>query len=105
MINAANAQHGKKYDDWIEITGLSYQTLRGICYVAENIPLLRRRNKLDFSAHREIAPIKDETKREKILDLAEKRAFTLRGLANPKPQFSRWREIGNFAATRKTRLL
>lgn len=72
MINAANAQHGKKYDDWIEITGLSYGTLANICSVCNNVEISRRRESLDFSTHAEVASIKDETKREKILDLAEK---------------------------------
>jgi len=44
-----------KYDEWLVITGMSYQTLRDIASVAKNIPLSARGDNLDFTHHRMIA--------------------------------------------------
>lgn len=47
----------QRYREAIALTGLSYQTLRNYAWVATRFPLYRRREKLSFGHHAELAAL------------------------------------------------
>lgn len=57
------AKWGERYDLAMEVTGLSYSTLRDCKWVAEHVHLSRRRDILTWSHHREVAklPAREQT--------------------------------------------
>ncbi len=55
-LNYGEAKWGEMYEQAIEATGFDYQTLRDDKYVASRVELSRRRDKLSFGHHREVAP-------------------------------------------------
>src|SRR5579863_2157451 len=58
-LNYGEKTYGKvQYEQAIQQTGLDYQTLRTYKYVASNVPLLLRSNKLSYYHHREVANMK-----------------------------------------------
>jgi hypothetical protein len=81
LINYAEHEHGSKYDEWLELTGMSYQTLRDIASVARNIPLSSRNDNLDFTHHKIIAAkVKTEDNRRKWINIASARGLSSREL-------------------------
>lgn len=60
-----------------ERLGVNYENARVCGHVSEQIRLLRRRNNLSFSHHREVCPIDDKTMQDKFLDWAEKEKATV----------------------------
>lgn len=62
-----------------DATGLSYQALADIAWVGRQIPLSRRREKLSFTAHREVAGLPPRA-REELLDRAEAEGLRSRDL-------------------------
>ena len=48
---------GETYDEAMTLFGCECQTLRDACYVSRNVQLSRRRDKLSFSHHREVAKL------------------------------------------------
>uniref|UniRef100_A0A7C4TW48 Uncharacterized protein n=1 Tax=Caldisericum exile TaxID=693075 RepID=A0A7C4TW48_9BACT len=62
---------GEKYTQAIEETGLDYGTLANYVYVCRSIEFSRRREKLSFSVHAEVAPLPID-KQDELLDRAEK---------------------------------
>jgi len=68
---------GKTYDDAMEITGLSYQTLVNAINVCRRIEFNRRRLNLSFKHHAEVAslPMGDQ---DKLLDAAESGKWSTR---------------------------
>ncbi len=53
-----------KYADALEVTGLEYDTLRAIAWVARHVAVPQRRPELTFQHHREVAglPVKEQKK-------------------------------------------
>lgn len=47
--------YGRRYKEAAEITGLDYQTLRNYAWVSSRLPMSRRRDKLSFQHHAEVA--------------------------------------------------
>jgi|AntRauMFilla1563_2_1112583.scaffolds.fasta_scaffold00470_6 hypothetical protein len=54
LINFAEHEFGSKYDEWMQLTGMTYQTLADISYVARNLPISLRNENLDYTQHRMI---------------------------------------------------
>jgi hypothetical protein len=81
LINFAEHEHGSKYNDWIVLTGMSYQSLRDIASVAKNIPLSLRNDDLDFTHHKIIAAkVKTEDDRRDWINTASARGLSSREL-------------------------
>ena len=49
--------YGKRYEDALKAAPLSYQTLRNYAWVARRFPVSRRRDKLSFQHHAEVAAL------------------------------------------------
>ncbi|GAA1335439.1 LmbU family transcriptional regulator [Saccharothrix algeriensis] len=52
--------YGDRYEQAIARTSLDYQTLRNYAWIAKKFPLSRRRDKLSFGHHTEVAALTDE---------------------------------------------
>lgn len=50
-------EYGKKYEEALAVTGLSYQALDDIAWVCKKVDLSRRRDNLSFTHHREVAAL------------------------------------------------
>ena len=70
LLYGQNKKWGEKYDRAIEATGYDYGTLRNAKSVAKRFPLSRRRDKLTFAHHQEVASLADKDA-ERLLDHAE----------------------------------
>jgi hypothetical protein len=78
-INFANGKYGEKYDHWIAVTGLEYQTLMNAASVARKIEFYLRRENLTYDHHKMVSALHpDEQKR--WLDLAEEKGMSSRRL-------------------------
>ena len=85
---------GKTYEQMQTLLGMEYNTLANWAYTAKNVPFSRRREKLSWAIHREVAPL-SETDQERWLYEAEAGQMTVaeirvaiareRERANPKP--------------------
>lgn len=56
-LHYGNARWGEKYSEAARITGLDGKTLRNIAYVTSRFDLSRRRDKLHFTHHAEVAAL------------------------------------------------
>jgi hypothetical protein len=65
----------------IQGAGLRYQTLRNYAWVARRFDLSRRRDKLSFQHHAEVASLPVE-EQERLLDQAEQETWTTKQLRN-----------------------
>jgi hypothetical protein len=65
------AHFGTRYRDAIAATGLDHQTLRNYAWVARSVPPSRRRDKLSFQHHAEVAAL-SEAEQELWLGRAER---------------------------------
>jgi hypothetical protein len=65
------AHFRSRYRDALAATGLDYQTLRNYAWVARNVPPSRRRDKLSFQHHAEVASL-SEAEQELWLGRAER---------------------------------
>lgn len=63
-LNFGEKKFGEKYSDALSLTGACYQTLRDYAWVASNVPLSARADKLSWRHHREVAKL--EPKEQKI---------------------------------------
>ena len=63
--------YGEKYKQAIVVTGFDYQTLRNYAWVAGRFDVSRRRDKLSFAHHAEVAALPEE-EQDEWLDLAER---------------------------------
>jgi DNA modification methylase len=70
LLYGENRNWGEKYDRAIEATGYDYGTLRNAKSIAKRFPLSRRRDKLTFAHHQELASLSDDDA-ERLLDQAE----------------------------------
>jgi hypothetical protein len=66
---------GTKYSMALQLTGLEYQTLKNCVYVYEKVELSRRRDKLSWSHHSEVAPL-NPSEQEELLERAERENWT-----------------------------
>jgi len=78
-INYAQGKWGEKYDRWIELTGLEYQTLRNASWIARKIDLSVRRDNLTFDHHKIIARLAP-AEQGHWLDLAVQNGMSTRRL-------------------------
>lgn len=78
-INYAQGKWGEKYDHWITLTGLEYQTLRNAAWAARKIDLSLRRDNLTFEHHKLIARLAPN-EQERWLDLTEQNGMSVRRL-------------------------
>lgn len=75
--------YGEKYSQAIDETGLEYGTLRNIVYVTENVDLSRRRDKLSFEHHAEVASFTPE-QQEELLEKASAINMTVKDFRKTK---------------------
>lgn len=71
LIRYAEHAYGEMYTQFINDTGKDYQTLRNDKSVADNVDLSRRRDKLSFSHHEEVAWL-DPKDQDELLTLADR---------------------------------
>lgn len=57
-LNYGEATYGEKYAQAVEATGYNYQTLRTVAWVSRSIELSRRRDKVPFELHAEVAALR-----------------------------------------------
>lgn len=67
--------YGSSYEAGVKVTGLSYQTLADLKYVAGRFEISRRREKLSVSHHREVAALPQDDA-DRWLDLAEQHGWS-----------------------------
>lgn len=75
------ANYADRYQLAIQHAGLRYQTLRNYAWVSRRFPTDRRRAKLSFRHHAEVASLQLE-EQERLLDLAEREQWTIKHLRN-----------------------
>jgi hypothetical protein len=78
-LNYGNALYGERYVRAARITGYDVQTLMNMAYVASHYEVPRRRQKLSWSHHAEVAAV-DKEEQERWLDLAERERLSVRCL-------------------------
>jgi hypothetical protein len=71
--------YGRRYEQAIEATGLSYQTVRDYAYVAGRFDLSRRHDNLSFQHHREVAALSPR-EQDHWLQLTENESLSSRQL-------------------------
>jgi hypothetical protein len=76
-INFANGKYGEKYDHWMQLTGLEYQTLANAASIARKVQFYLRRENLTYDHHKMIAALHPEEQKH-WLDLAEKEGMSSR---------------------------
>jgi hypothetical protein len=74
-----SARFGEKYAVAARLTGYDVQSLMNMAYVASRFEISRRREKLSFSHHAELAALVPE-KQERWLDEAEAEGLSVRAL-------------------------
>jgi hypothetical protein len=72
-------RYGEKYDAAARITGYDVQSLMNMPYVASRFKFSRRREKLSFSHHAELAALTPD-EQERWLDRAEREGLSVRAL-------------------------
>lgn len=78
-INYGERAYGEKYAQAVTETPYAYGTLRNYAYVAGNIELSRRNDRLSFAHHSEVAKLVT-AKQDYYLALAEQREMSVREL-------------------------
>ncbi len=74
-LNFGEKKYGETYTQALEATDYNYGTLRDSKWVSSRIELSRRRDNLEFSMHREVAPL-DPDEQDFWLDRAEEFGWT-----------------------------
>lgn len=69
-INYGEHEYGEKYAQALDASGLSYDTLRDYCYVAANVHLSLRNDRLSWTHHKAVANL-SATEQARWLDWAE----------------------------------
>lgn len=78
-IRYGNARHGEKYGAAARITGYDVHTLMNMAYIASKFEISRRRERLSFSHHAELAALPAD-EQERWLERAERERLSLRRL-------------------------
>lgn len=78
-VRFGTARYGEKYDIAARITGYDTQSLMNMAYVASRFDSSRRREKLSFSHHAEVAALPFD-EQERWLDRAERDKLSCRRL-------------------------
>jgi hypothetical protein len=78
-LNYGNSRFGQKYSRAARITGYDVQSLMNMSYVASRFDCSRRREKLSWSHHAEVAGLAIEDQ-DMWLDSAEQKSMSVRGL-------------------------
>lgn len=78
-LRFGNAKYGEKYTRAIKITGYDAQTLMNMAWVAARYEISRRREKLSWSHHVEVAAL-DLLTQERLLNRAEADRMSVRDL-------------------------
>lgn len=63
-LNYGERCYGETYAQGIEVTGLEYSTLQSFVWVSSRVEMLRRRNNLSWSHHREVAALEPDEQDE-----------------------------------------
>ncbi|MCS0639365.1 LmbU family transcriptional regulator [Streptomyces sp. LP05-1] len=71
--------YADRYQRAIRAAGLQYQTLRNYAWVARQFPLQRRRGRLSFQHHAEVASLPLD-QQDRLLDLVERNGWTTKQL-------------------------
>lgn len=77
--NYGETSWGDKYSELIEQTGYNHQTLRDAAWVCNAVTLSRRKDKLTFAHHKEVAHL-EPAAQTKWLSTAERERLTTREL-------------------------
>lgn len=78
-LRFGNAAYGEKYVRASKVTGYDAQTLMNMAYVASRIEVSRRREKLSWSHHAEVAALPPD-EQEKWMQLAERSRLSVHDL-------------------------
>jgi hypothetical protein len=78
-VRYGNARYGERYALAARITGYDPHSLMNMAYVASHFEMSRRREKLSFSHHAELAALPHEVQ-ERWLDRAEREHLSVRRL-------------------------
>jgi len=78
-LNYEEGKWGEKYLQAAEDSGYSYQTLRIAKWVASRFELFRRRNKLTFGHHQNVAALDPELA-DRLLEQAERKGLSVQEL-------------------------
>jgi hypothetical protein len=78
-IRYGNARYGEKYEVAARISGYDVQSLMNMAYVASRFEISRRREKLSFSHHAELAALPPD-EQERWLDRAQSEGLSSRRL-------------------------
>jgi hypothetical protein len=78
-LRYGNAKYGEKYSRAMKITGYDAQTLMNMVWVCSRIEISRRREKLSWSHHAEVAAV-DLLLQEQLLNQAEAERLSVRDL-------------------------
>lgn len=76
-INYAGEKWGEKYDQWVALSGLEYQTLMNASSTARKVQFYLRRENLTFEHHKIIASLAPEDQK-RWLDVAETESMSVR---------------------------
>jgi hypothetical protein len=76
LLNFGEHKYGKMYEQALDASDLSYNTLRNAKMVAKRFELSRRRDNLGWGHHREVAAIRDEAEQDQLLDEAEENGLS-----------------------------
>jgi N6-adenosine-specific RNA methylase IME4 len=79
-LNYGETRYGEKYKEAIEATGYDYQTLRNEKQIARRFEVSRRRDKLSWSHHTEVAGVRPDELADELLDKAEADGWTVKEL-------------------------
>lgn len=74
-LDFGRQMYGSRYKLGVELTGLDYQTLRNYASIARRFKLSRRRDRLSFQHHAEVAALSD-AEQDEWLDRAEREKWS-----------------------------
>ena len=78
-INFAEGKYGEKYEHWMRLTNLEYQTLANAASVARNVQFYLRRENLTYDHHKMVAALQPEDQK-RWLDAATEQKMSSRRL-------------------------
>ncbi len=91
------AHFKEDYEEAIALTGYTYHTLRRDKYMAERIPLERRRSTVDVALHHEVAPLAPE-RQELLLEKAETEGWTVQRMRAEKHELASAQPSGGISS-------